>query len=97
MLFVTEPNRFKVLAGKILALTTSIAAAIAIRERLINHAPAEEHLFGAPVEDRLWDGSQPSSSGGEPIASAVSDLPGGRPLSRLLALSDVNTRPSGLE
>ena len=29
MLFVTEPNRLKVLAGKILALTTSIAAAIA--------------------------------------------------------------------
>jgi len=26
---VTEPNRLKVLAGKILALTTSIAAAIA--------------------------------------------------------------------
>ena len=51
MLFVTEPNRLKVLAGKILALTTSIAAAIAIRKRLINHAPAEEHLFGAPVED----------------------------------------------
>jgi hypothetical protein len=49
MLFVTEPNRLKVLAGKILALTTSIA----IRKRLINHAPAEEHLFGAPVEDRL--------------------------------------------
>ena len=47
MLFVTEPNRLKVLAGKILALTTSIA----IRKRLINHAPAEEHLFGAPVED----------------------------------------------
>ena len=39
MLFVTEPNRLKVLAGKILALTTSIA----IRKRLINHAPAEEH------------------------------------------------------
>jgi hypothetical protein len=56
MLFVTEPNRLKVLAGKILALTTSIA----IRKRLINHAPAEEHLFGAPVEDRLWDGCQPS-------------------------------------
>ena len=56
MLFVTEPNRLKVLAGKILVLTTSIAAAIAIRKRLINHAPAEEHLFGAPVEDRLWDG-----------------------------------------
>lgn len=49
MLFVTEPNRLKVLAGKILALTTSIA----IRKRLINHAPAEEHLFGAPVEDPL--------------------------------------------
>ena len=62
MLFVTEPNRLKVLAGKILALTTSIAAAIAIRKRLINHAPAEEHLFGAPVEDRLWDGCQPSPS-----------------------------------
>lgn len=29
MLFVTEPNRFKVLAGKVLALTTFIAAAIA--------------------------------------------------------------------
>jgi ABC-2 type transport system ATP-binding protein len=29
MLFVTEPNRLKVLAGKILALTTSIPAAIA--------------------------------------------------------------------
>jgi hypothetical protein len=28
MLFVTEPNRLKVLGGKILALTTSIAAAI---------------------------------------------------------------------
>jgi hypothetical protein len=62
MLFVTEPNRLKVLAGKILALTTSIAAAIAIQKRLINHAPAEEHLFGAPVEDRLWDGCQPSLS-----------------------------------
>ena len=50
------------LAGKILALTTSIAAAIAIRKRLINHAPAQEHLFGTPVEDRLWDGCQPSPS-----------------------------------
>jgi hypothetical protein len=46
-----------VLAGKIFALTTSIAAAIAIPKRRINHALAEEHLFGAAVEDRLWDGS----------------------------------------
>lgn len=61
MLFVTEPNRLKVLAGKILALTTSIAAAIAIRnrKRLINRAPAEEHLFGAPVEDRGRVSAQP--------------------------------------
>jgi ABC-2 type transport system permease protein len=29
MLFVTEPNRLKVLAGKLLALTTFVAAAIA--------------------------------------------------------------------
>ncbi len=59
MLFVTEPNRLKVLAGKILALTTSIA----IRKRLINHAPAEEHLFGAPVEDPL---TAPADLGGRP-------------------------------
>ncbi len=32
MLFVTGPNRLKVLAGKILALTTSIAAAIGYPE-----------------------------------------------------------------
>ncbi|HWQ14163.1 MAG TPA: hypothetical protein VNL77_15295 [Roseiflexaceae bacterium] len=30
MLFLTEPNRLKVLAGKILALTTSIAAAMEV-------------------------------------------------------------------
>lgn len=62
MLFVIEPNRLKVHAGKILGLTTSIAAAIAMWKRLINHAPAEKLLFGAPVEGRLWDGCQPSRS-----------------------------------
>src|SRR3954452_18461515 len=69
MLFVTEPNRLKVLAGKILALTTSIA----IRKRLINHAPAEEHLFGAPVEDPLPGRHHPCRS--TPVQAPDVDRP----------------------
>jgi hypothetical protein len=42
MLFVTEPNRLKVLAGKILALTTSIAAAIRPNDILSHNGCLQE-------------------------------------------------------
>lgn len=49
MLFVTEPNRLKVLAGKIRALTTSIAAAIRPNDILShNGCPQESDPFSEP-------------------------------------------------
>jgi Na+(H+)/acetate symporter ActP len=58
-----------VLAGKILALATSIAAGIANRKQLMDHAPADEHLFGAPVEEL------PITPGFFSVAAVVTVLP----------------------